>query len=171
MGKSQPRIIVADASVLVNFLKVDRVDLLSQFPATFMVSDHVAEEITIHDNEQCQRFQNALANEILVQESLTSFEEVKLFGELTTKGRLGYGECAAIAIAIRREYQLAIDDRRARNEALRKLGTLNIFRTQDLIVEMIQANLLDVAEADSIKTTWSNQHRFHLKFSSFADLL
>lgn len=41
----EPAIVVADTSVLVNFLRIDRMDLIGAHPASFIVTDHVAIEI------------------------------------------------------------------------------------------------------------------------------
>lgn len=38
-------IIVADTSVLINFLRIDRMDLIGLFPRRFLATDHVAQEI------------------------------------------------------------------------------------------------------------------------------
>ena len=77
---------------------------------------------------------------------------------------------AAIACAIHCGYVLAIDDRRATREAAAR-SDLEIVRTQDLIVSMIDQNLLSIAEADAIKDDWEKRHRFRLTISSFAELL
>ena len=90
---------------------------------------------------------------------------------LAASGRLGKGECSAIACAIHRGYALAIDDRRAAREATAAFSDLEIVRTQDLIVSMIDQNLLSIAEADAIKDEWEQRHRFRLTISSFAELL
>jgi hypothetical protein len=85
------------------------------------------------------------------------------------------GECSAIAVALHRGFALGIDDNRALNRALREAGlagqTLEILRTQDVILELIVAGVLDVAAADKIKDDWENQHRFRIKVTSFSDLL
>ena len=87
----------------------------------------------------------------------------------------GAGECSAIAVAVHRGFALAIDDNRAVNRALREAGLarrkLEILRTQDLIVALIRAGVLDIAAADQIKDEWANQHRFRIKGASFSDLL
>jgi hypothetical protein len=38
-------IIVADTSVLINFLRIDRMGLIGAHPASFIATDHVAAEI------------------------------------------------------------------------------------------------------------------------------
>ena len=56
----QPAIVVTDASVLINFLRVDRMDLISECSHDFVVTDHVAEEITSRYPDQRQRFALAI---------------------------------------------------------------------------------------------------------------
>ncbi len=86
-------------------------------------------------------------------------------------GRLGSGQCAAIACASIRGHALAIDDRRAIAEAQRLDAGLTVLQTSDLVVMMIYDSLLSVAEADAIKTMWETEHRFRLTFASFVDIL
>ena len=49
-------IIVADTSVLINFLKVDRMDLIGAYPRQFLATDHVADEIADAYPEQQARY-------------------------------------------------------------------------------------------------------------------
>ena len=97
--------------------------------------------------------------------------KIRLFGSLFAAGRLGAGECSAIALAVHRRYILAIDDRLATTQARRADATLRILATQDLVVSMIRQGLLDIAEADRFKQEWATRHRFRLKLTSFRDLL
>ena len=105
------------------------------------------------------------------QVSIADQREVDLFGSLSKSRRLGSGECSAIALAISREYVLAIDDRQATNQARKISRNLRILTTQDLIVAIIHENLLSIAEADELKETWAHQHRFRLSIKSFSDVL
>ena len=164
-------IVVSDASVLINFLRIDRMDLLAALPYAFLATNHVGAEITDSYADQLERYDAALADGTVVEVALTSEEELELFAELTTSGRLGVGECSAIACAICREHALAMDDRRAISQANRSSAELPIVRTEHLVVEMIMLGLLTVEEADAIKDDWSNNHRFTLAFESFEELL
>ena|SRR5438105_15092752 len=84
----------------------------------------------------------------------------------------GVGESAAIAAAHHRGLRIAIEDRAARRRAESLLGRTYVLSTQHLIVGMIQATLLTVAEADEIKADWEANHRFALAgFVSFAELV
>ena len=61
VGEHQPAIIVTDTSVLINFLRIDRTDLLAGHSHAFLATDHVAAEITDRYPDQQQRFAAALA--------------------------------------------------------------------------------------------------------------
>lgn len=171
MINREKSIVVSDTSVLVNFLRIERVDLIADHSYEFLVTDHVSEEITDHYPAQQALFTSALENGALREVSVTNAEAVALFGRLSSTGTLGPGECSAIALSIHSGYALAIDDRRAAKQALRISHGLRILRTQDLVVSMIHEGLLTIRHADAIKETWSNEHRFHLPFNSFREFL
>lgn len=164
-------VVVSDTSVLVNFLRIDRMDLLGALPYALLATNHVGAEITDSYPDQLKRYEAALANGIIVEVSLTSDEELELFAKLSSSGRLGMGECSAIACAICRGHTLAIDDRPAITQARRTSRALPIVRTECLVTEMIRAGLLTIIEADKIKDDWSTNHRFTLTISSFEELL
>ena len=86
------------------------------------------------------------------------------------EGRIGAGECSAIACAVCSGYKLAIDDKRAIKEARKISAALEIIETQELVVTMIVERLLTIAEADEIKNAWETKHRFKLKIPSFSDV-
>ncbi len=170
MATGHPEIIVTDASVLMNFLRIDRMNLIADHSHDFIVTDHVAAEVSDRYPEQRQRFGEAANRGAVSQTSITSLEELALFGSLSASGRLGAGERSAIAMAVHRRYALAIDDRQATVQARRTDRTLHILTTQDLMVSMIGEALLDIVEADSIKDEWAARHRFRLKLNSFRDI-
>ena len=156
-----------DTSSLINFLRIDRVDLLAGYPHAFLVPDHVVKEVTRRN--QHRRLAAALAADSVSETSLEP-EEVELFEEMRTGRRLGSGESAAIAIAVHRRYSLAMDDKNAIKRLRRTHATPQIFRTQDLVASMIAEGLLDVGEADQIMEEWSKRHRFEIKLATFGDL-
>ena len=53
MSFTSPSAIVADTSVLINFLRVDRMDLIARHSHRFLVTDHVAAEVTDFYGEGC----------------------------------------------------------------------------------------------------------------------
>jgi predicted nucleic acid-binding protein len=168
-------IVVADTSVVINFLKIDRMDVIGACPRRFLATDHVAAEIADSYPEQQVRYQAAVRAQHLEICKVVDPVEVALFASLKPGQRLGTGECSAIAVAINRRFGLAIDDSRAVKRALREAGlaahALEVLRTQDVMLMLLRAKVLDVAEADGIKQTWAQRHRFRIKANSFADLL
>ena len=164
-----PAIVVTDASVLINFLRVNRMDLIADHSHDFVVTDHVAEEVTSHYPDQQRRFVLAINAGAVSQVSVSKSREIAIFESLMQSRRLGAGECSAIAMAVCRQHVLAIDDRRAKAEAQRTDQALQILTAQDLVVSMIAENLLGIPEADSIKQEWALRHRFRLKLRSFRE--
>jgi predicted nucleic acid-binding protein len=163
-------IIVSDTSVLINFLKIDRLDLLGNCSLHFLVTDHVRDEITHNYTDQLQRFHNSLQKHILEEIRVVEVAEVELFSTLQN-GKLGIGECSAISVAIHRKCSLAIDDNLAIKSTLSLAPNLLIFRTQDLMVKMIQEGVLNISDADLILQDWAENHRFKLKIKTFKELL
>jgi predicted nucleic acid-binding protein len=168
-------IVVADTSVLINFLRIDRMDLIGAHPASFIATDHVAAEITGTYPDQQARYAAALNSAQITEERVDDPVELEMFLRLAAKGRLGAGERAAIAVALNRGCALAIDDSRAIQRALHEaaLGqsTLTILRTQDVVVELIRRRTITVEAADAILLDWATSHRFKLKIASFQELL
>ena len=165
-------IIIADTNVLINFLNIERLDLIARHSHDFVITDHVKAEITDDFAHQQKLLEKALKDGVLTERQLIAPEEIDLFLNLSSSGRLGHGECSAIACAVHGKHKLALDDKKATNKALTSISQdLDILRTQDLIVSMIEESLLNLAEADAIKETWETQHRFRLKIESFAELL
>jgi predicted nucleic acid-binding protein len=168
---SEYKILITDTSVLINFLNINRIDMLNLYPGLFYITEHVIEEITIDFPDQKLRLTQAIYLNIFTVVSVDSEEEIILYNELLKERRLGPGECSAIACAINRKYSLVIDDVRARKQAIQKCAQLEIINTKDIIVWLIQMNHLTIAEADFIKNIWETEFRFAFKFKSFAEVL
>ena len=115
-------IVVADTSVLINFLRIDRMDLIAAHPASFIATDHVAAEITDTYPEQQARYAAALNAAQIIEQRIDDPAELEIFLRLAAKGRLGAGERAAIAVALNRRCALAIDDSRAIQQAISEAG-------------------------------------------------
>lgn len=170
-GESKTAIIVADTSVFINFLRIDRIDLIAGHSHDFLATDHVTAEISDRYPDQRKRFVAALDAGVILETRVSKPEELRLFGSLFASGRLGAGECSAIALAAHRGHILAIDDRVATRRAHEADETLRILATQDLMVSMIREGLLEVGQADRIKRDWASRHRFRLKLDSFRDVI
>ncbi len=168
-------IVVADTSVLINFLKIDAMSLIGRFPGRLLATDHVEAEIASDYPEQQARYAAALKAGSLDSCTVTDPVEVSAFLSLYPGVHLGAGECSAIAVALTRGHAIAIDDKRAIRAAERAAEiagvVLAVLRTQDIIVLLIRAGVLAVEQADAIKKDWEEQHRFRLAVRSFGDLL
>lgn len=157
--------VVLDTSVLVNFLRIVRMDLLRRHSFDFIVTDHVVSEITDHYTEQKLQIRNSISDGTLQQMTIKSTDELELFGSLIATRTLGGGECSAIALALHHNYVLATDDRRATKHAQRISHDLKVITTPDLLQSMIDQKLLNLNEATAIKDQWAREHRFIIKDS------
>jgi predicted nucleic acid-binding protein len=162
-------IVITDASVLINFLVLDRVGLLSRLTSVhFVVTEHVRAEITEHFPEQLQRLNVAFETGVIEEISVTDIVEVALFADLTSKG-LGVGECPAIAVAVNRKLTIAIDDKRALKKVARLGYNLEVLGTEQLVVQLIAESVLTTVEADQMKDDWEQNYRFKLSIVSFSE--
>lgn len=163
-------IIVLDTSVLINFLRIKRIDLLANLSHSFHVTDHVFEEITDHYPDQQKAFNAAQNQGVFKVVSVRKAREIDLFQSLVVTSVLGNGECSAIAYAINGGLCLAIDDRVAIRYAQQSQPDLYIITIIQLMAMMINSNLLSVNEADQIKKERELKHRFHIKIGSFKEI-
>lgn len=163
--------VVLDASVLINFLAIDRADLLRAHRSRFVVTTHVRGEIAAHYPEQVERLRAAFDAGTLSEIDVDGPPELETFGRLSETGRLGSGECSAIACAHHRGFVLAIDDRQARKQCARLNPELRLTDTPTLVLDLIRAAHLTIAQADAMLDAWATSHRFRLPFTSFKDAL
>ena len=162
--------VVLDTSVLLNFLRVGRLDLLVRLPGhEFLVTDHVRLEVT--DGECATMLDVALRHEHLREERMDAPLEVAAFQQLPAVRALGLGECAALAVAVCRQLPIAIDDKVARKKAKALFDFEQFVGTAELVVDAIRCGLVDVAAADRIKARWEVDLRFRLGFESFAEMV
>ena len=84
-------IVVADTSVLINFLKIDRMDLIGRHLGRFLATDHVESELAVDYPDQRARYQAAVGTNLLDTCSVTDPAEVELFLRLGPGVRLGAG--------------------------------------------------------------------------------
>jgi hypothetical protein len=168
-------LLIADTSVLINFLNVDRMHLIGKHAPRCVISDHVVAEVTDLYPHQKNRLSSAVADGHLEIISVIDELEVELFGRIQKNGRLGVGESSAIAVALKRGYSLGIDDRRAIRDAQALAAaegvSLTVWGTRDIVVRLIQAGQLSVEQADVLLVSWRTQHRFELPIRSFTELI
>jgi predicted nucleic acid-binding protein len=170
-------LLIADTSVLINFLNVDQMCLIGKHNPRCAITDHVQAEITDFYPRQQARLSAAISEGHVEVTTVTADAEIELFAKLQALPfrRLGAGECSAITVAIKRGYSLAIDDKRAMQDAQAFAASENanvaVLTTQDIVVRLIRAGVLPVEQADVMLIAWRTQYRFTLPIKSFADLL
>lgn len=164
---------IIETSVLVNFLAVDRTDLLANHPSyRFLVVDLVRNEVI--KRTSLARFQAALdAGHLLADgpPETISMEELAAYAAISRFDALGPGERAASAAAHVRGMPLFMDDKRAWKRVDAEFPGIAREGTVSLVVSLIKAGLIDVAHADAIKADWETYHTFRLKFASFAEVV
>ena len=167
---TQKKEVVLDTSVLINFARVGRLDLLRTHPScSFVVTDHVRGEVSEHYADQFAAVDAAIKDGSLQELTVDRPEELRDFGKLTAPRNLGIGECSAIAVAKNRSLALAIDDNQARKRAKQFHSKLVLLSTEELIVSMIKESMLTIEQADQMKLAWETKHRFKLMFGSFGE--
>ena len=141
---------IIETSVLVNFLKIDRTDLLSIHPTyRFVVVDFVRNEVTKHFAAQVARLGTAVAAGHLLADGppgMTDPAELATFAAMS-KLKIADGEKAAIAAAKCRGCLLAMDDRRAWNRAAAFCSGIPREDTVSLVVALVKARVVDIAQA------------------------
>jgi predicted nucleic acid-binding protein len=164
---------IIDASVLLNFLKIDRIDLLGRHPTyRFIVVDMVKNEVT--KKGQIARLETAfLAGDLIADgpPENTSLVELATFAALSSL-KLGNGDKAVIAAAAARGLALAMDDQDAWKLSAAFTAAITREDTVSIVVSLIKTGVLTVPEADAIKDDWDKKHRFKKpQFMSFAELI
>lgn len=161
-------IVVTDANVLINFLHMQRLDLLGSLPGyRFVVPEHVVREIL--RPEQATLLTQAFDDGTLGRMSIQNLEAMALFADLVHV--MGKGEASCIALAATNGWFVACDERglvrRVTNE---KLGEGRLLNTAGILVLAIRAGMLSIEEADRLKGILA-RHRFKLKFKSFREVI
>lgn len=127
--------VVLDTSVLLNFLRVGRLDRLVGLPGyEFLVTDHVRGEVT--DPAHAGTLQEALQGGRLIEVRVDDPAELAVFAQLAALRVLGVGECAALALAVHRGLQIAIDDKAARKKAVALYESERFIGTAELLVTL-----------------------------------
>ena len=141
-------VLIQDASLLINFLKVDRTDLIQAYPAKILITEHVRDEVTSAYPEQLTRLDYAISEkivEIVVVNDLSEIEEIVNFREEKTQRQLGIGECSAIIMASKRNCSIGIDDGPAIKVIRKEFPNLPIIQTTDLVVAAVRKEVIDIA--------------------------
>ncbi len=167
-GSGSKRVVAVDATIVINLIHVDRLDLLGRLEGwDFIVPEQVAEEVS--DPEQSRILAGALASGHLRVEPITEPPEIAIYAELRLT--MGRGEAACLALAQERGLTVASDERgRFLRQARGRLGADRIVNTPGILLLAIRQGLLSIDEADRLKEVLE-RHRFKMKFGSFRDLL
>jgi predicted nucleic acid-binding protein len=162
------RIVVADANILINLYHAGLLTLLEQLPGfEFVVPGEVDAEIT--DPDQRRLVDELFGRGKVRRLSLGSAGELAIYAELRTV--MGSGEASCIALAETHGLYLASDERRVfLREAKTRVGEKRLLTTPGLFVLAIRAGILTLAAADAAKAVLE-QHRFVMRFASFADVI
>ena len=168
MSAPTTRIVVTDASVLINLIHVGRLRLCADLPhLRFTVPDHVRQEI--RRSGQRAELDRALKAKLFDTASITDPVGLSKFAALTA--RLGRGETACLVLAEMNGWTVASDEKgRFRREAVGRIGKNRILGTVDIFLRAIQANLITVDEADADKAKLET-NRFKMPFHSFREKL
>lgn len=159
-------LLIADASTLLNFLRVRRFDLVQGLGYRVRIVDAVYEEVQT-ERELLDELLQERTIRTLTLEGAALTESVAKFLALG----LGNGESFSFAAAIEFKGAIAIDDMRAVKKAKALTAGVTVVTSTDVVIAGINSNRLTVGEADLLKTDWQENHRFRLKFKSFGDLL
>lgn len=163
-------LVVADASVLINFLRAGRLDLLRHHEDyRIVVTEHVRREVRYPD--QASELAEALTAGDITELQVTDPTELAIFAELNAV--LGREESASIAVAANRGCVIAMDELgRARREVYERVGRNRLINTPGLVLSCVRNGAITVAEADSVKARLESQGQtFTVTFDSFGDLL
>lgn len=148
-GARPARIVVMDASVLINLLHVRRLDLCSSLHnLEFALVEEVRREITRPRQRALVEASIRLGE--LRLEALSAIEELERFAAL--RGIMGAGEAASLALAQSRGWMIACDEQRAfLREARARLGEARILNTAGLFVRAIREDMLMAEHIDDAK--------------------
>ncbi len=162
------RVVVTDASVLINLMHVSRLSLLARIPNyEFVVPDHVREEIMIP--EQRAMLDTAVSAGWLKIEVIDDLGAITVFTDLIAQ--LGRGEAACIAIAAQKGWLIASDEKkRFLREAIARVAVGHVLTTVDVFVLAIKAGLLTIEQADADKGALEGR-RFKVAFGSYRELV
>ncbi|MCZ2157102.1 MAG: hypothetical protein LC114_24940 [Bryobacterales bacterium] len=161
-------IVITDSSIVINLSHTGHVRLLGATGGfRFVIPDEVVAEIT--NPAQRDLLEAALIEGTLGRESLSSPDELEVYADLSQI--LGSGESACLALALKRGWLVACDERRVfLREARNRLGAGRILNTAGIYVLWIRQGLLTVDQADAAKQLLE-AHRFRMAFKSFRDVI
>jgi predicted nucleic acid-binding protein len=160
--------ISTDTCILINLLRVHRLDLLGALPPyVFSVPTEVLREITYPDQQA--ELKVALDSGWIQETRLEEVLELQIFTRANEQ--LGSGESACIALAEARNWILGTDDSKgAKWKKVISAPGIRVLNTPGILLLAIRQKVLTVQQADEIKTVLEG-NRFRMGFGSFQDLM
>jgi predicted nucleic acid-binding protein len=143
-------LVVADSSFLINFLAIDRMDILNQLPQfRFSVVNHVRAEIRYESHRV--RLEAAMESGGVTEIEISDPAEILLYDEL--RSFLGDGESASLAVAVSRLWVIAADEKgRFRRELFVRQGENYLLDTLGALLTAIKSDIITVAEAEALRS-------------------
>ncbi len=162
------RVVVTDATVLINLIHVGRLGLLGALDDyEFVVPPEVEAEVS--DPAQAAALAGAFDAGHIARVSFTGTAELEVYADLVQA--IGMGEAACLAMAEVQGWYVASDERRRfLRLAGERLGPGRVVNTAGIFVLAIRAGLLSVEAADNDKRALEGR-RFKMRFTSFRDVL
>jgi predicted nucleic acid-binding protein len=162
------RIVVTDATVLINLIHVDRLAMLGSLSGyEFVVPPEVEAEVCMP--AQADMLAQAFRDGYITRSSFTGTPELELYVDYVQE--VGKGEAACLAMAAIQGWYVASDEQgRFLRLAKERLGPGRIVNTAGIYVLAIRTGLLSIEHADKDKQTLES-HRFKMRFSSFRDVV
>lgn len=157
-------IMICDTSVLINFLRINRIDLITALNYKILITEEVTQEILKRFEQQYQVLQKSLEEGCLTEVIVNKPQELEIFSQLVVK--LGRGESSAIAYALHNDCILLIDDKKAIKEAQSFNKALRIMNTQSLISFMVNKGILSAEQENELIANWASHHRFKISQGS-----
>jgi predicted nucleic acid-binding protein len=165
MGPRDPlgavRDVASDACYLINFLAVDRIDLLAR-RTDYRIHVPLEVDAEILRPEQRTRLLAAIDGGHLNTVELVEIPELTEYTGLLRE-LIGKGEAACLAIAIARGWTVASDERRRFGRLAReRLPDRPVITTRGTLVEAVGLGHLTVDEAFAIQDALAADHSFRM---------
>lgn len=150
------RNVATDTSLLLNFLRIDRMDILGALPGfRFRILNHGVNEVTQEPHRT--RLREALDQGHIVEFELTELTAIADYDAL--RQVLGDGEAATIAAAGHEQCVVGMDEiARAKREAIARVGEQNLLNTPGVLVHAVRVGLLTLEEAEQIRLDLAAQN-------------
>lgn len=160
--------VALDASVLINFLILNRVQVLADLPGfRFVVLDAVEHEV--RRPQQQITLEAAFEQGLVDRAGTANPQELAIFAE--HRRVMGLGEAACLAAAEVRGWMLASDERRLfRGLARERIGDHRILTTPAILVLAVKTGVISVEELRGAKEELE-RNRFRVPPGAFGGLV